>query len=812
MPTPLVVIVPRAEKDALRDGGVLPPAWFGDVGDAGWNSDGAAVRIWDAEPDWEAAGEAGEPPLPARLLGLSAADRSAFASEDIVAKFFGSFVLHVVFLDEEDDDNGSATRRRTPTTAWVGVEPVLRVARWAGAFNRSVEYWFSEEQSRNIHHAALVVARGGRVRLSKDRLTALQAEFTEQGALKTCFFIDGRLEVELGNDALHAACLWPVLAGRLLLRLLVALSSSGHDDLLLPGVHLWRSFEFLFDYPVAEMTEMVTTALSKAYKNLEKQTDAADGKEPVTRNKILSAKNSEASTFAGIPTALSGGDVKHPTEVKDWHSYPVDIEKDKRLDDKRRWSGPMARARDDFARRELELFQAGENDIPFSPSFVFPSVAKDPKNVSIELRRSDANRPSDTIDGGEVYKCWRKVVEEERNRQKSKKILEAAAKELKAAQKHYVTAPYGMLVSIATSLVCGFTIFRAALSLGASPIVSVILASFSALGAFLAWLFISWLHRRSGTNAARQFVDVADAVDDAMDARHGAAVETVRMAETQHRTALRFGSWAALHRLLERVWRILSIELQSPSLSAFYRGDASATAAEEQALTGAEADAKRERETYLQHTRFSEILTSSAFAVGHRENSDRVLNEALNESGQSSFLALWQKICDKSDRYHCGNLPARVLIPEIRKWLRALCDRLCAAQKADLLAARGVDEKLPAKISIVRGDSGFILATAHVDDHEVAESPARVFVFEEPGLKRDQRHDHGAAKSANTLVGGAFMDIPVTATPILNGLPQVAFYFQDIRLYGIGCDDDGRLTFMPRHEALGLAGHKGGAR
>jgi hypothetical protein len=811
MPTPLVVIVPRAEKDALRDGGVLPPAWFGDVGDSGWNFDGAAVRIWDAEPDWEAAGEAGEPPLPARLLGLSSADRSAFAAEDIVAKFFGAFVLHIVFLDEEDDDNGSGPRRRNPTTAWVGVEPILRVARWAGAFNRSVEYWFSDEQSRNIRHAALVVARGGRVRLSEERLKALQAEFTDHGALKTCFFIDGRLEVELGNDALHAACLWPVLAGRLLLRLLVALSSPGTDDLLLPGVHLWRSFEFLFDYPVAEMTEMVTTALTKAYKNLERQTDAVDGKEP-PHKKILSAKNSEASTFAGIPTALSGGDVKHPPEVDDWHSYPVDVEKDNRLDDKRRWSGPMARARDNFAQRELELFQAGENDGPFSPSFVFPSVAKDPKNVSIELRRSDANRPSDTIDGGEVYKCWRKVVEKEMNRQKSKKTLEAAAKELKAAQKHYVTAPYGMLVFIATSLVCGLTIFRAALSLGAAPVASVILASFSALGACLAWLFISWLHRRSGTNAARQFIDVADAVDDAMDARHCAAVETVKMAETQHRTALRIGSWAALRRLLERVWRILSIELQSPSLSAFYRGDASADAAEEQSLASAEADAKRERDAYLQYTRFSEVLTSGAFAIGRSENSDRVLNEALNESGQSSFVALWQRICDKSDRYHCGNLPARVLIPEIRRWLRALCDRLCAAQKADLLAARGVGEKLPAQISIVRGDSGFILATAHVDDHEAAESPARVFVFEEPESQRDQRRGQGAAQSARTLIGGAFMDIPVTETPILNGLPQVAFYFQDIRLYGIGRDDDGRLSFLSRHEALDMAGHKGGAR
>ena len=807
MSTPLVVLVPRAEKEALRNGGVMPSARFVDVRESGWDGGDAAVRLWDAEPDWEAADEAGEPPLPARLLGLSSADRSAFASEGIVAKFFGAFVLHLVFLDEEDDDGAGGALRRNPTSAWVGMEPVLRTARWAMAFNNSVAYWFSEEQSRNIRHAVLVVARGGRVRLTEDRLAALQSEFSEQGILKVCFFIDGRLEVELGNDALHAACLWPILAGRLLLRLLIALSSTGDDDILLPGVHLWRSYEFLFDYPVSEMTEMVTTALSDAYRRLAEQTDAAEG-ETTPKVKIRYAKNEEASAFAGISTRLSGGDLKSPPEVRDWHSYPVEGERDKRLDDKRRWGGPLALARDSFAKCERDLFRSG-NSNPFSPNDAFHSVASDPRNVSVLLRKSDADRPSDTIDGRDVYRRWQKVVEAEKRRQMAKKTLETASEELRAAQRHYVTAPYGMLVSVATSLVCGLTVFRAALSLGAVLAASLILASLSAFGAFLAWWFVSWLHRRSGTSAALQFVDVADAVDARMDERHGAAVETVREAETQHRALLRFGSWAALHRLLERVWRILSVELQSPSLSAFYRGDASAD--DEQTSAEADADARRERDSYLKLTRFSEELTPGAFAIGNRRNSDRVINEALTESGRSSFQALWRGICDKSDRFHCGNLPAKILIPEIRGWLLALCDRLCAAQKADLLAARGVDEKMPAKISIVRGDSGFLLATAHVDDHEIVDSPARVFVFEEPGEGRDAMGGQGAAHSARELIGGAFSNIPVTETPILNGLPQVAFYFQDIRLFGLGRAADGRLSFIRRHE-VSAADRKGGTR
>ena len=50
-------------------------------------------------------------------------------------------------------------------------------------------------------------------------------------------------------------------------------------------------------------------------------------------------------------------------------------------------------------------------------------------------------------------------------------------------------------------------------------------------------------------------------------------------------------------------------------------------------------------------------------------------------------------------------------------------------------------------------------------------------------------------------IQGAFNEIPVTATSILNGLPQVAVYFQDIRLYGFDRADDGRLVFLTRRKS-----------
>ena len=55
-----------------------------------------------------------------------------------------------------------------------------------------------------------------------------------------------------------------------------------------------------------------------------------------------------------------------------------------------------------------------------------------------------------------------------------------------------------------------------------------------------------------------------------------------------------------------------------------------------------------------------------------------------------------------------------------------------------------------------------------------------------------------AADQARALLEGTFGTVPVVATPLLNGLPQIAVYFQDILLLGLDRASDGRLVFLTR--------------
>ena len=815
MPKPLVIVLPSADREALRNAGVLPPAWFRDAGAAGWGDGGTCIHIWTEELSRELDDESGAPPLPSRLIGLPDGARMTFETERLVAKFFGAVVLHVVFLDGEEGD-GDAGGRPEKKPGWVGMGPVLETARWARAFNRSVEYWFSEEQARDIRHMALVVARGGRdnksvvrVCVSPEQLGSLQEEFSPSGILRACYYVDGRLELENGNAPLHAGCLWPVLAGRLLLRFLIALSANADDDVFLPGVHLWRSFEALFDYPVGEMTDMVENALVEAYRRLSEETDAADSAAPPL------LENEEFRTFPEMKTALTQF-LQPPAmpapSIGDWHRFDAVFEAGKREDDEQRWGGLLEMARTEFGAMETDLFRRGDPALAcFSPDGVFGDIPKDPRNVALQRRRVEAGNPHPPENVAEVYRKWKGVIAAEKRRQAAKKTLRQAADELSLAQAHYVTAPWGVLVAGAVSLVCGYSIFRALWSLGGNGALPVALwfSGLSAAGAFAAWGVVSFLHRGAGREAADRFSNLACDVDNKMDARHAAAADTVRTAETRHRKMLRFDAWCALRRLLNRVWRILSRELQSPTLSAFYRteDDGAAPVATDAAAT----EVRTQRNRFLELTQFKESLAEETFRPGRRGHSDEVLADALENRGERSFHALWHSLCNSADRHRRGNLPAEVLVPGIRRWLGDFCDRLSAAQKADLLEARGGKGILPSGFSKLRADAGFPLATAHVDIPQAAAYPARVFVFDETcGTDRGRPVRTIADEARTVLRGGGLREVPVTATPVLNGLPQVAFCFQDIRLFGLGREDDGRLKFLAQHEAAAIG--KGGPR
>ena len=799
MQSPLVVFMPEKEREPLRSSGVLPPSWFEECNRSLWDGAGDRVYFWPHMPDYETAkaGRGGNPPPPAQLLGLETKGDEWMRSENLVAKLFGATVLHVLFLDDEVDG----------TPGLADMAPVLKLVQWVRSLGDSIRTWFADTQNRNIRHVAVVVARRGPFHLTEDQLAAFRKEFGEEGsAVNTCYLVSSRLEVGLGHDALHAKYLWPIIVGRLLLRMLIELSQKdASNGIFLPGVHLIRSSEYLINCPAGEIDGLKEEALQSVYRviNHESSAIAADEGGRIRRPQVV---NREIGVFPDLSSNLvePGNSGDAVCSGSDWHRAPVmEIVNEANRDS--RWNAARKRARDNFAACERRHFLEKEQDRVMEARAIFGRVAKNPGNIRDEERSLQEKLPADTYGSDTIYEKWRAMVQAERLRKDAQKRLEDAGREMVRAQNHYVTAPYGILAVMAASLFCGFALVRILWAVGGNGglLVAIALSSLSALGAFSAWFAIAWLHGRAGCTAMVELKALADDVDAKMNERHAAAVQAIRTAETRHRIGLRRNAIFVLQRLLERVDRIVDRELlQSPTSDVFYLEEkGEATDAPHASSSPDNENVNEEIAVFRGRTRFSRVLSGCAPDVNGQKsfNVGKVIAEAFQESGEKSFQSFWERLCDETDGANRqGNFPAQIFVPRIRDWFRNFGGRLVMAQKLDLIASAEGESSgskpakaLPEEFDHLRGDSGFALASVDVESEAVRDAPRMVFV---PKAAAISNH-------AKTLLqGGGGGEIGVCETPVLDGLPQTAFFFQDIRVNGIGRDDKtGRLLFLSRN-------------
>ena len=799
MQTPLVVFIPEKERDALRSSGVLPPSWFETCGDTLWNGTGDRIYLWPNPPGYGTVpmGAGSSPPPPAQMLGLETKGDEWMRSENLVAKLFGSTILHVLFLDDEVADK----------PGFADMAPLMEFARWVRTFGDSIRTWFADTQNRNIRHVVVVVARNGAFHLTEEQLRAFSDEFSEKGVVKTCFLVNARLEVGLGHDALHAKCLWPVIVGRLLLRMLIELSMDNPSNgIFLPGVHLIRAFEYLIDCPKENIEELKEQAQHAVYRVIHLAPPPTGNDESARAQPLTRVSNPELDVFPGLPTTLSsfGTPQRQAGQAVDWHREIVDELVQQAINDSR-WAVMRDRARADFAARERRQFLEKEKDRVMEAGEIFGRVAKDPGNIRNEERALQEQAPSDTFGADVIYEKWKEMVTVERTRKEAQRTLTDAGREMMRAQNHYVTAPYGILAVMATSLFCGYALVRILWAVGGSGslLVAIVLSALSAVGAVCAWLTVTCLHRRAGCQAMNELKKMAEDVDAKMDERHAAAVATVRTAETRHRIGLRRGAIAVLQRLLARVGRIVDRELQSPTADVFYRepdDDEKVEASQAQPEGG---DVRREElAVFRERTRFSHALGGNDLGVGVRGNPnvEKVIAETFTEPGERSFRTFWERLCDETDGLNRqGNFPAQVFVPRIREWFRNFGGRLVMALKLDLIASAQSGNPsaqqvnvLPQAFKNLRGDTGFALASTDVESMAVASSYKMVFVPKSSNLFRD----------ASSLLSGGDSDIVICETEVLDGLPQVAFFFQDIRVWGLGRDEDGRLLFLSKNGEL----------
>lgn len=786
MGEPLIVFIPEKERETLKHGGVLPPGWFRDALGMPATQE-ASERVWMWTCDAKSTGEDEDgdiPSHPGRLLGLPCTtDAERRLAERRVAKLFGAWVVHVVFLDGAG--NGAA--------GTVGIRPLLERAAWAKRLEKSIRTWFAEEQVRNIRHLAVLVARGGPVECSAKDFEELEAAIGTDGTFRAVYFANHLIETELGRDALHSACLWPVLTGRLLLRFLISLSKANpaEEDIFKEGVHLWKSGELLFGYPMGALAEQLSVKLPELYGKLASQATGAGA----------SAANPSArklTVFPDLPSELSGfaKNVMEDWAGQDWHSGSVQDMAEQCVDEKR-WEKAMEKARVDFvARNCLEFRGEGVFDCEFSPFNTFTQVDGDPRQIQTELDRVAAVADGGSV--GDAYVAWKAVVDAEAERRNAGAKLRSVAGELAKAQAHFVTAPYGFAAAVAVSMACGYAVFGVLWALGGNAGLPLALgcAALAVAGAFAARWAMARVHRDAGQAAYHAFLETAKEADAAMDKRHAAAVETVRTAETTHRSLLREASRKTLARLLERIGRIVVHELESPPLEATWRSDEMSPEEAGGENGNSRREARDEIETYLGETRWTEDLTANDTTGNSGNKVDAIIQEVAADDGKESFRTFWQDLCNRVDGPRQGNLPATVVIPEIRHWLERCVGRILDAQQLDfrereLGGNRGAARFLPRDgYRRVENEGSFTWASAHVDNPECQTSSEHLYFF-------SKRHPGDRAAPPGIEFA---RPITVTEVPGMSGLLQTALYWMDIRLFGFARTKTGRLAFRKGEE------------
>lgn len=800
----VVIMMDPAEQEALRSGGVLPVGMFRSFDDLanGNVEDGKRfVFLWPHLPDYGLPEPGRTLSLP-ELMGLPNAGEEELVSEAYIARLFGKLLVHVAFLEPKGalkDRQATFTGRRST------FDTIDSVLEWSDRLDEAVKARLYEEQARQINHVLVLVARGGQVAVTDEEVAKLRSRFSTVGNMRACYFLDYNLEVEDGDHLLHSTHVWPIMLGRLFLRFLLDGSTgSAQDGFLAPGFHLWRAMEFRFEYPEAELDELLSDKLKDVYAKICQ----------------VSATNAEAD--ADTAADVSGDEcgfgeqpeLGNPSGADDsggsWVTFPS-RQYAAGMGDDRRWWKAIAGFRDDFRRIEShrdvlkDLTQGfagrnscvriGDNDarsVQLSAAArvghaVFSAVRRHPRNVfaaanEIELRLASLRK----IDPMTAFRNWQSLVAKEKERASHKALLERTAAEFAEAQDHYLLRWVGMLAMLSVSLFCCLTVQRLVYSIGGSPIVSWALGGCPVVGALAAWLSIDWLHSRAGRKGLAELKAVGAEVDSLMVERCDQAFSAADSAEKDRRLIEKRNLFGSLLAVLKRIRRILDREIQSPSAVVFFHNE------EDEKKKRAEKPdfAARQIAEFLSKTRMSDVLTD----VGVRDlDAKRVrseIEEYFGDKGNRVFVNRWNKWCQECDSTCQGNYPATSFVLNLRNFMQEVCDRVSAAMVDDLLdyhdkqGGGGMTVTLPESLTMLRGDSDYTYSSAHVDEEQVQASQSILFVSK-------RYYTAASANLANTT--GEF-GFSVRESDLFGRIPQYAFYYQDI-LVNPERDSNGRLGF-----------------
>ena len=827
---PFVLITPEAEREALRNSGVLPECFFRvfDVNSNGLRKDSDDERpslyFWPYDLKYAEVVDRTEdglfkPDVPS-FFGLKTPlnDAEKRHNERLITGLLSSVMVHVVFLDSRRGQNGYA--------AFKSFEEVVK---WGRSLRRALNVRFrNEDVLQSMESVLVIVARGEQVTLRNSdiqrfndcvqrwRGDVFSSERDEDGkplrkVFQSCYFLDYNLCVRDSRELYHSAEVWDVVVGRLLLSFLLARNGKMRWWQI-PGVKLWRSLACTMDIDAASDRKVIDEALTRANAKLQ---DYAARSEDLDELALLHRDPEKEEPISDI--LLEPEDAGHTLWRNEpaggWSDFDAQTCAKKSAEDSNgsRWRSGFEKIAHAFRCWKIERNKAEDEE---GVRDLFKAIRRSPGNLlkATEVIYAKLSKEGAAA-GCESGEKWKDIVRTELVRRKAVEQIEKNAPELAEAQKHYVGLGMSAMAVVAVSLALGSAGYYLIHCLNGFfrfdlPVWVIALAMFTlfAVGSICAATLMLGCHLHAGRRAVAELCKESENIDGLMVQRDRKTRELVAqgllMRTRLHLQGIRFRSWA----LLKRTQDILATELQ-PMLSKKYDG------VRKSVDTG---EVKNEHNSV--HDTF--LLRTSHMFGPYRITFKEDLRIALEReiaswwSAQASydststmprnFFELWNGLC-ANDVESAGYFPARTFSDGIRDFVARFSDAVRLSVKMNVLQ----DHKIEVRSGILKWyedlqrSEYYLYASGAVTGEHVNENlleNARVYLSSNEAVDIDR---------INALHRGSQADqsrfVPEIC-PELNLTRHLTLLFQEIKIQ-FCCDakgdEYGHLTFKEVADVIG---------
>ena len=685
---PFVVVIPESERETLRGGGVIPDGFFRDL-DGDGEQDGR-ILLWPHELDYGAGTvEEGRPVDLAEFFGLGSSEtpEEKRAKERLLAPVLRWPVVHIVFLDDREGPGGYAKFR---SFAEAGA--------WAKRLQQAMETRFPRESGLvHVPRALVLVANTEQVKVSEVELAHFN-ECVGAGKLFTsCYYLDYNLRMGGDGDLYHAADVWDVAVGRLLLAFALSQEKNAEGKAKPyfgePGVKLWRSADCRAGLDPAAEAAVIGQALGEASRKLREhlETDLAVEVEEASPAGAEGLKDDMDKALGPLFPATGG------KKAEPWRSSPrwgwSDFKAPvclafTRDDDGTRWHAALDGVKKAFPGWKRKRRNPGiEKEVSDVYKGVHASVSNLTPQIGRLVRRlreeGAKDNPADN---------WLAMEQAERTRAAILADMAENTKEFDRARARYAGFALGFVVFAVVSLALGWIGYRVAaivvslFGLPAALKLPLALAAFvcMAAGSLAAMLLATIGHWRAGKRGMEELQRESFAADGELAKRDDEArkimAEGIAADDAGRIRAQRFRAWA----LLERLQTMIETEMSLPVARGRTAGGDDAACGSEAPKGPGSRDAVRQ--AFLRETRreFGPCPLPDNSELG------RLIGEQEEKWRQETFAELWRRLSAGDDRL-AGHYPARRVVPELRRAVAGYVEsvrrnlRTAAVEKAGTL-------------------------------------------------------------------------------------------------------------------------------